>query len=165
MPEARSLRVDLKPSLLLAGALALAHALALTAAAVSLHGWALVLVAAGVILSGTASIAKALHATRATVQAIELRDDGRAAWLDRAGRWHETRMGEPHFVSSWLVVVTLGADARGSRRVVLPRDGSDRESFRRLLVWLRWRGHESAASLRGTETHARKGAGDALGND
>jgi hypothetical protein len=139
MSAASTLQFDLKPSLRLAGSLLAAHALALGAAWVSLAGWPQVLVAFGVLLSGTGCLAEVLHRSSRAAVSLELREDGRASWRDRNGDWHEGRLGSDHFVSAALVALGLDQAGRGRKWLVLMGDSASPEDFRRLRAWLRWR--------------------------
>jgi toxin CptA len=139
MSATSALQFDLKPSLKLAGLLVVAHVLALGAAWVSLAGWPRVLVALGVLLSGASCLAEVLHRSSRAAVSLELREDGRASWRDRNGRWHEGRLGSEHFVSTAFVVLRLDQTARGRKWLVLMGDSVRPEDFRRLRVWLRWR--------------------------
>ncbi|HKB63482.1 MAG TPA: protein YgfX [Burkholderiales bacterium] len=139
MSAASALQFDLKPSLKLAGLLLVAHVFALGAAWVSLAGWALVLVGLGVLLSGAGCLAEALHRSSRAAVSLELREDGRASWRDRNGRWHEGRLANEHFVSTAFVVLRLDQTGRGRKWLVLMGDSARPEDLRRLRVWLRWR--------------------------
>ena len=135
MPAAPALRLDLKPSRLLAGALISVHGLAGAVAWISLSGWLQYLVW-GAILG---SLAQAWRAVRPALS-LELNEDGRASWRNRDGTWHEGRLGGSHFVSAGLAVVELEtAGRRRRKRVILMADSVSPEDFRRLRVWLRWR--------------------------
>jgi membrane-bound toxin of toxin-antitoxin system len=138
MSQSPSLRIELRPSFFLAGALASAHLLALGASAAALHGWPLILVAAGILLSGAVTLARALHRAGGA-RALELDPDGRCAWRDGAGRWHEARLRGQQFASPALVVLALEGDAPEGKRIVLLPDSCDRDGARRLRGWLRWR--------------------------
>ena len=140
MSAASTLQLDLKPSLKLAGLLLVAHAVALAAVWVSLAGWPRVLVGFGILLSGTGCLAEVLHRSPRAAVSLELREDGRAAWRDRNGGWHEGRLRSDHFVSAALVVLGLDQTGRGRKWLVLMGDSALPEDFRRLRVWLRWRG-------------------------
>jgi len=139
MSGAAALRIDLKPSLWLAGALGLVHALALLAAWTSLSGWPQYLVASGVLLSAVAWIAETLHRSSGAAVSLELRADGRASWMDRNGTWHDARSGAEHFVSAALVVLSLERTTRRRKWIVLMPDSAQPDEMRRLRVWLRWR--------------------------
>jgi hypothetical protein len=139
MSQSPSLRMELKPSLRLAGALASAHLLALAGAAAALVGWPLLLVAAGIVLSCAVTVADALQRTLRSARALELRAEGTCAWRDGAGRWHEGTLHGPRFVAPGLVVLPLKKGALRRKWIVLLPDSSDRESLRRLRGLLRWR--------------------------
>lgn len=135
MPAAPALRLDLKLSRLLAGALVSVHGLAGAAAWISLSGWVQYL-AWGAILASLAQALRAVH----PVLSLELNEDGRASWRNRDGTWHEGRLGRSHFVSVGLAILELEtAGLRRRKRVILMADSVSREDFRRLRVWLRWR--------------------------
>ena len=146
MSQSPSLRVELKSSFLLGGVLGSVHLLALTAAAISLHGWPLFLLGAGILLSGVAVTAEALFCAAAAARGLELRADGQCAWRDGGDRWHESRIVEPRFVAGGLIVLGLRTNAQKRKWIVLLPDSSDRESLRRLRVWLRWSAQAHAAS-------------------
>ena len=139
MSAVLALRLDLKPSHRLAGLLVAAHGLALAAAWVSLAGWARYLAAAAILVSLVHSVARVLHRVGASTVSLELREDGRASWRNRDGRWHEGILGRNHFVSAALVVLELEPGGRGRKWLVLMQDSTSPEDFRRLRVWLRWR--------------------------
>jgi toxin CptA len=130
-----ALRLDLRPSRLLAGALILAHAMALAAAWISLSGWMRYLAGAAIL----ASLSACLVQRRLRPLSLELHDDGRASWKNREGKWHEGGLGRNNFVSAVLVVLELELGGNGRKWVVLMGDSTSPEDFRRLRVWLRWR--------------------------
>jgi len=112
--------------------------LGIVAAWLSLSGGPLYLTAAGIAISGAASLAHAVHRSAAAAECLELHPDGRAAWRDRRGRWHDTRLGADQFVSDWLVVVCLARSMLRRKWIVVLPDSAASEQFRRLRVWLRW---------------------------
>ncbi|MBI4291115.1 MAG: hypothetical protein HY661_06530 [Betaproteobacteria bacterium] len=130
-----TLRFPLQSSRILAVLLALLHLFALFSAAVSLAGWPLVLVEAGVCLSAVGSIGEALQRWPGSALELELREDGGAAWRDRRGIWHEGNLRNSNYVSSWLLIVALAP----RRLLVLLSDAAAPEDLRKLRVWLRWR--------------------------
>jgi membrane-bound toxin of toxin-antitoxin system len=137
MPAAPALRLDLRPSRLLAGGLVLVHGLALAAAWVSLSGWARYLLCLAILASLSSALVKTL---RRQALSLELHEDGRASWRNPGGTWLELRMGKAHFVSGVLVVLDLQSLGPGrGKRVVLMPDSMSPQEFRRLRVWLRWR--------------------------
>jgi toxin CptA len=135
IPAAPALRLDIRPSSLLAGALVLAHGLALAAAWISLNGWAQYLVWGAILASLAHALLRAMH----PALSLELHEDGRASWRNRDGTWHEGRLGSSHFVSAALAVLELEPTGRQRKRVILAADSVSSEDFRRLKVWLRWR--------------------------
>jgi len=138
--NAAKLKIEIRPSRILAGALGALHLLALAAGWLSLAGWAGYLVASGVLLSGAASLAHVLQLLPAAVVSLELHADGRVSWRDRRGVWHEGGFGSDHYVSPVLMVVGLRPAHGRTRRLVLAVDSAPAEDMRRLRIWLRWRG-------------------------
>jgi hypothetical protein len=143
------LRIDLRPSSILAAALVLAHGLALYAVWISLGGWPRVLAVLAVLASQAATLAQALLRTPRSAVSLELAEDGRASWRDPRGAWHEGALGGSHFVSPLLVVVELKPRNRGVKRVVLLADSAPWNDLRRLRVWLRWGRHSVRNNLAG----------------
>jgi hypothetical protein len=139
MSTASTLRLDLKPSLKLAGVFLVAHFLALAATWVSLAGWPQALVGFGILLSGAGCLAEVLQRSSRAVVSIELREDGCASWRERNGAWREGRLGSDHFVSEAFVVLRLDQTDRGRKWLMLMGDSALPQDFRRLRVWLRWR--------------------------
>jgi Membrane-bound toxin component of toxin-antitoxin system len=135
MPPAPTLRLDPRPSRVLASALVLTHALACAAAWVSLSGWLRYLVCGAIL----ASLAQALRRTLHPALSLELNEDGRVSWRNRDGTWHEGRLGGSHFVSAGFAVLKLEIAGLRRKRVILMADSVPPEDFRRLRVWLRWR--------------------------
>ena len=135
------LRVILKPSRLLAAALVAAH----TAAAATLIPLALpVWAKASIVLLIATSLAHGLwrHAWLrgdASVIAIELMEDDRAAFETGDGVRHEAGVLGTTYVTSKLCVVNLRvAGCLFARHAVVVADNLDAESFRQLRVRLRW---------------------------
>ena len=125
---------------MLAGALVLAHALALWAVWASVGGWSGLLAGAAILGSLAVTLRRALLWSGQRTVSLELREDGRAAWKSRAGTWHEGSLGRRHFVSEFLVVMELERPNQGPERVILLADSAVRDDLRRLRVWLRWQG-------------------------
>ena len=116
-----------------------AHALAFLAAFISLAGWPLYLVVAAILVSAVALVAESLHASAGAAVSLEVHADGRTAWQDRNGHWHEVKLGNNHFVSALLVVMRLDASAPRHKWIVLLPDSAPCDDLRRLRVWLRLR--------------------------
>ena len=132
-------KLRLRPSPVLAFLLITGHLLALLALAVSLDGLALVLVAAGLVLSAIRTAGEAFQRWADSPFELDLREGGHAAWRDRRGRWHETSISGGGYVSPWLIVVPLAGSGRRRKWIVIPPDAASRDDRRRLRVWLRWR--------------------------
>jgi hypothetical protein len=142
------LTARLRPSPVLASLLVVVHALALYAAGVTLEGWSLGFAAAGLMLSALGTTGEALLYWQDSATGIELREDGRFAWQDRLGHWHEAELADGGYVSPWLIVVPLVGTGRRRKWVVIAPDAAFSEERRRLRAWLRWR--------RTTNTHGDK---------
>jgi toxin CptA len=87
----------------------------------------------------------ALHAQHSIV-ALEVREGGGIACRTRRGEWLECQLLGSSYVSPQMTVVNLRP--RGwlrYRRVILVPDNVDARDFRRLRVWLKWKG-ESVTS-------------------
>lgn len=138
MPDDSPVSIEFRPSRIFAGGLVGAHGLALLAAWVSLSGWVHMLVAFGVCLSALGCLAEALQWSGRAAVALELRADGRARWRDRKGLWHESLLGNDHFLSPVLMVVGLLTGGRSRKRIVLFSDSAAPEELRRLRVRLQW---------------------------
>jgi len=135
----QTLRIDIRPSRLLAGALVLVHVVALCAIWISVGGWLRYAGAAAIFASLASTLAAALQRAGRSVVSLEMQKDGRASWRERGGKADEGTLGRSHFVSPFLVVLELkSADGR-VRRVIFLADSAAPEDFRRLKVWLRWR--------------------------
>ncbi len=150
MERAEPLRIELKPSRSLVCVLGIVHALALVSAWVSLGGWVQVLVIIGTLASAAGCLTEALLVSPSSAHALELHPDGRASWRDRAGLWHEGRLGGQRFAVPALVVLGLEHAPRRGRWIVLMPDSAEGDALRNLRVWLRWR-RERAESLPGSK--------------
>ena len=144
MPAAPPLHLDLKPSRSLVIALLLVHALALAAAGIGLAGWTLYLAFAAILASLGTSLSRALLRAARQPISLELNEDGRVSWRNRAGIWREGSLGRSHFVSAVFAIVELETPPAGTKSVVLAADSMPPEDFRRLRAWLRWRRSPSA---------------------
>ena len=135
----QSLTVSLRPSRVLALALTVMAAAAFACAWVSLPRLALAPVAAGIALGWIWHVAQAMQRSRSALRTLELNAKGGARCEDARGEWREAEILPGSYVSSWLVVVALGAGGRRWRSLVLLPDAATAEDLRRLRVWLRWR--------------------------
>ncbi|HSD44182.1 MAG TPA: protein YgfX [Burkholderiales bacterium] len=134
-----SLRVQLKPSRVLAAAVALGHILALAGAATGLPPVAASVVALGLGLSAFHHLRLAMHRSALAVAGLEFSPAGHFALSNPAGVWLSAEMRRAAVPAGWLAVLAA-RDANGRSRfaVILP-DSVEPEAFRRLRVWLRWR--------------------------
>jgi hypothetical protein len=142
--SAAPLSVRLRPSPALAALLVSGHLLALVALWVSLDGFALTLASAGVALSAVLSAGDAMKRRAGSPIELELKPDGRAAWRDRRGGWHDAELGGGGYVSLGLILVPLSGAGGQRKWIVVPADAADPEERRRLRVWLRWRSGDGA---------------------
>ena len=114
-------------------------ATALACAWISLPRLALAPVAAGIALAWVWHLAQAMQRSRSALRTLELDAAGGARCEDRRGQWHEAEILPDSYVSSWLIVVVLGADGERQRSLVLLPDAATADELRRLRAWLRWR--------------------------
>ncbi len=105
----------------------------------SLEGPALALALAGVGLSALRAGGDALRRWPDSATAVELHEDGRAAWQDRRERWHEAVIGGGGYASPWLIVVPLAAPGQGRKWIVIGPDAASDTDRRSLRSWLLWR--------------------------
>jgi hypothetical protein len=136
-----AMRIELRASRTLAGALAAAHAAsvaAVLAAAPAAH-WSLL--AAGLAAASACCTIRrhALLRGRAAVTALELYDECDCNATRRDGSRSAWRIEGSSFVSAWLIVLHLRAPGRRlRRRITLVPDSIGAACFRRLRVRLRW---------------------------
>jgi toxin CptA len=142
-PREAALRLSLAPSRRLAWLLGVSHAGAIVLSWVIPLKWWLSL---ALSLAALASLRDSLryHALRSAPGALiglELRTDGSAAVQDHLGRWSEARLLGSSFVSPALTILNLAVPGvRLHRSLVVAPDSLSADEFRRLRVWLRWRG-------------------------
>jgi hypothetical protein len=139
MATAESVRIELKPSWSLVCVLGSVHLAALAAVALALHGAPCLLAGAGIIVSLFVCVAEALHRGSESVIAVELHADGRGAWANQERAWADGRVGDHHFVSPGLTILSLYGNVKRRKAIVLFWDSAEPEALRRLRVWLRWR--------------------------
>lgn len=73
--------------------------------------------------------------------AVRLHADGRYAFKVRGETWHQAALLGSSYVSPYLTVLNLRPEgSRFARHLVILPDAINAEDFRRLRVWLKWRG-------------------------
>jgi toxin CptA len=88
-----------------------------------------------------------LHAANSIV-ALELRDSGEIALQLLKGEWFDCELLGSSFVSPQMTVINLlPRGRRFSRRLILVPDNVDPRDFRRLRIWLRWKGGEDVSAV------------------
>ena len=106
---------------------------------ISLPRPAFVPLAAGILLTWYWYCAQALQRGSSALRTLELSSGGGARCEEGSGRWFEAEILPGSYVSSWLIVLSLGARGASRRSLMLLPDAADAEELRRLRVWLRWR--------------------------
>lgn len=141
------LRLELRASRALAGALALVHATGAVCLLVVAPGYAGAALAFLVLaLGGAVARDRALLRARSSVRALELADDG-AATLELAdGRRLAARVGQRRHVGPGWVALPLSGVSR--RSLVVVRDMLPPAEFRYLRLWALWGRVPEAARLR-----------------
>ncbi len=140
------LRLELRASRALAGALALVHgaaAIALVAALPGPAGAALGLLV--LALGGMAAWDRALLRSRNAVRALELAEDGFATLALADGRRLAARIGPRRHIGPWWVALALTGAPRRSLLVV--RDMLAPAEYRYLRLWALWGRVPAAARL------------------
>ena len=142
-------RIELAPSVTLAAAISVAHvAAAVLAWMIPVPPPVKAVLTLAVVVSLVYFMARdaTLHAPHSVVE-LEIRDDDRIAARTRRGDWLECELLGSSFVSPRLTIVHLRARGRWSTlRVIFVPDNVDPRDFRRLRMWLRWRGGETAGA-------------------
>lgn len=134
--SARRLRVELAPSVLLAGGLIALHAAAaLCVAAVvpGLAGLALALLLAA--LGVATAWSRALLRSGSSVRALELAGPQLEVHL-ASGASFPAEVAERRYVGRLLVLLPLRRPVR--RTILVTRDMASGDTFRRLRIWARW---------------------------
>jgi hypothetical protein len=133
---ARRLRVELAPSAFLAIALLVSHAAAALAVLAVMPGAAGALLAGLVAVLGAAAVwSRALHRSRSSVKALEIGANGIEIELGNGARL-AAAVAERRYVGRHFVLLPLRSPVR--RTVLLTRDMTDPDSFRRLRIWALW---------------------------
>ena len=143
-------RIPVAPSVLIAIAISVVHVAAagvLWLVPIPVLGKAVFSLAIALSLIYFMARDAALHAENSIV-ALEIREEGGIACQTRGGEWLDCELLGASYVSPHMTVVNLRP--RGSwrtRRVILVPDNVDAREFRRLRMWLRWKGGESVQAV------------------
>ena len=135
------LRVQLKPSAILATVFTAAHLAAVVCLVpLDLPLWSKLLITLPIAASLVHALCHtALLRSRTSPIALELRGADTAAVQIRDGQWHQARVLGTSYVSPRLSVINLRLDGRMfARHMLIVSDNADAECFRRLRVLLRW---------------------------
>ncbi len=132
-----ALRLELRASRALAGALALVHGVGAACLAALVPGYPGVALALLILALGIAAARdRALLRASGSVRVLELGADG-AATLELAdGRRLAARVGARRPVGPWWVALALEGEAR--RNLVVVRDMLPSSAFRSLRLWTLW---------------------------
>ena len=136
------LRINLRPSWLLAGILTLAHGAAIALVIlVSVPLWAKIVAAVVLLVHLTIVLRQyALQLAAGAAVAIEISSDNHFSIQTRSSEWHEYEVLGSTYVMPYLTVLNLRqSDSRAITRIALLPDSLHAEDFRRLRVWLRWK--------------------------
>jgi hypothetical protein len=132
-----ALRLELRASRALAGALALVHGVGALCVLAVVPGYAGAALALLLLALGAATARdRALLRARGSLRALELGEGG-AATLELAdGRRLAGRVGERRHVGSWWVALPFEGEAR--RNIIVARDMLAPVEFRSLRLWALW---------------------------
>ncbi len=132
----RRLRLELKPSPLLAVAIVAAHAAAAAGALAAMPGFAGALIAAALAGLGAITAARrALLRTRGSVRVLELEGTGLTVCL-AGGKRFAAEVAARRYVSRFIVILPLRPWTHGT--ILVTRDMVGGDAFRRLRVWALW---------------------------
>ena len=135
------MRIDLRPSLILAGALGFGYVAAIVATAVALSETRFVLPACALLLvHGCWTIrSQALLRHSRSIICLELSGEDECIAQRRDHRLLRCRLAPSSYLTPWLIVLTLEREGRSlATHVVMMPDSSSGEMLRRLRVRLRW---------------------------
>ena len=151
----RTLEVRLRPSRALAATIVIAHLAALGAAVIGLPPAAAGIVAGGLALSAIEHARRALLRTPLAVAALAFSADGRVAVAGPDGDWCSASLRRVAVPTAWVAVVAIRDGLGRCRATVVLPDALDREAFRRLRIWLRWRTAVAPAATSSANTPTR----------
>lgn len=135
--NAKPIRLDLRPSRLLAGILIVAAIAACGAIAVLPMGCASCL---PIIAAAAFHVMRDTQLwLRSSILALEVGSDGTFRYLTRIDGWREAVVRGDSFVMPALTVLVLASEGKYFPRYAILLSGSaDSEMLRRMRVWLRW---------------------------
>jgi toxin CptA len=136
------LHISLNPSRLLAAILIVAHACAISLVLmIELPQWLKLAAALGLIIQCMLIVyRRALLRGAEPVLALEVTSDHQLNIRTRRGGWQECEVLGSTYVSPFLTIINLQLSGeRMARHVTLLPDSLDRDDFRRLRVWLKWK--------------------------
>jgi toxin CptA len=142
------LRITLGRSGLLAVILLLAHACAVSLVLmIELPQWLKVAAATALILQCAFLVhRRALLLDAQAVLALEVASDHRMNIQTRSGGWQACDVLGSTYVTPYLTIMNLQlAGERMAKHVVLLPDSLDRDDFRKLRVWLKWKNDTPAS--------------------
>ncbi len=132
----RRLRLELKPSPLLATAIVVLHASAAACVLAALPGVHGSLIGAALLVLGAlAAWHRALLRSPSSVRALELEGPALTVTLASGAAWR-AEVGPRRYVGRWVVTLALRGPVR--RTLLVTRDMLGAESFRSLRVWALW---------------------------
>jgi toxin CptA len=140
--HAPPLRLRIAASPLLAGALSLAHGVAILCAILFLPGWWMPALASAAIAGSLVFNVRreALQLSGRAVTGLLLRDGGQCEFTLLNGGILEGNIAGSTFVAPLLIVINVSPVGPGRpRSVVLMPDSAPAQDLRRLRVWLRYR--------------------------
>jgi toxin CptA len=136
------LKIELRPSRVLAGILTLAHGAAIAAViAVSLPLAAAICASAILLVHWAYSVRRhALLLPSSAIVALEVSSAHQLSVKSRAGTWCECEVLGSTYVMPFMTVLNLRRkDGGGTSHLVLLPDNLHSEDFRKLRAWLRWK--------------------------
>ena len=136
------LQISLNPSRLLAAILIVAHACAIgLVLMIELPQWLKLAAASGLVLQCILVVYRRafLHGAEPVI-ALEVSSDHRLSIRTRRSGWQECDVLGSTYVSPYLTIMNLRLSSeRMARHVTLLPDSLNRDDFRRLRVWLKWK--------------------------
>ena len=135
------LKINLRPSWILAAILAVAHGAAIAAVVVvEMPLWLTFVVMVALIANLSLELRHASLRMPDAVVAIEISSGNVLSIQTRRGEWLEYEVLGNTYVLSFLTILNLKqTDSGASKRIVILPDSIAAEDFRKLRVWLRWK--------------------------